>query len=53
MASPDNLFEKNIGLISNEKLIMPDKNLNNIIQGKKIDFTDDIIFNENEPFKNQ
>ena len=53
MASPENLFEKNIGLISNEKLIINDKNFTNIIPGKKIDFSDDIIFNENEPFKNQ
>ena len=53
MASPENLFEKNIGLISNEKLIMNDKNFTNIIPGKKIDFSDDIIFNENEPFKNK
>ena len=53
MASPDNLFEKQIGLISTEKRIMGDKNFNSIIQGKKIDFNDDLIFNENEPLRNQ
>ena len=53
MASPDNLFEKQIGLISTEKRIIGDKNFNNIIQGKKIDFNDDLIFNENEPLRNQ
>jgi hypothetical protein len=53
MASPDNLFEKHIGLISTEKRITGDKNFNSIIQGKKIDFNDDLIFNENEPLRNQ
>ena len=53
MASPDNLFEKQIGLISTEKRIIGDKNFNSIIQGKKIDFNDDLIFNENEPLRNQ
>ena len=53
MASPDNLFEKNIGLISTEKKIIADKNFNSIIQGKKIDFSDDLIYNENEPSRNQ
>jgi len=53
MASPDNLFEKQIGLISTEKRIMGDKNFNSIIQGKKIDFNDELIFNENEPLRNQ
>ena len=53
MASPDNLFEKHIGLISTEKRIIGDKNFNSIIQGKKIDFNDDLIFNENEPLRNQ
>ena len=52
MASPDNLFEKQIGLISTEKRIIGDKNFNSIIQGKKIDFNDDLIFNENEPLRN-
>ena len=53
MASPDNLFAKNIGLMSTEKRIIGDKNFNSIIQGKKIDFNDEIIFNENEPLRNQ
>ena len=39
---------KNIGLISSEKKIINDKNFNNMIQGKKIDFGDE-LFNENEP----
>ena len=42
-----------MGLISSEKKIMGDKNFNNIIQGKKIDFNDEAIFNENEPNKSQ
>ena len=53
MPSPDNLFEKQSGLISTEKRIIGDKNFNSIIQGKKIDFNDDLIFNENEPLRNQ
>ena len=58
MGSPDNNLRfispmKNIGLISSEKKIINDKNFNNIIQGKKIDFNDDLIFNENEPIRNQ
>ena len=52
MASPDNLFEKHVGLISTEKRIIGDKNFNSIIQGKKIDFNDDLIFNENENVRN-
>ena len=42
-----------MGLISSEKKIINDKNFNNFIQGKKIDFNDEAIFNENEPNKNQ
>ena len=55
MGSPDNnlRFMDNIGLISSEKKGITDKNFNNIIQGKRIDFGDDIIFNENEPNKIQ
>ena len=55
MASPDNnlRFMDNLGLISSGKKELVDKNFNNIIQGKKIDFGDDNIFNENEQNKNQ
>ena len=42
-----------MGLISSEKKIINDKNFNNFIQGKKIDFNDEAIFNENEPNKSQ
>ena len=42
-----------MGLISSEKKIINDKNFNNFIQGKKIDFNDEAIFNENEQNKNQ
>ena len=54
MGSPDNnlRFMDNLGLISSEKKGLADKNFNNIIQGKKIDFGDDNIFNENDPNKN-
>ena len=55
MASPDNnlRFMDNLGLISSGKKELVDKNFNNIIQGKKIDFGDDNIFNENAQNKNQ
>ena len=55
MASPDNnlRFMDNLGLISSGKKELVDKNFNNIIQGKKIDFGDDNIFNENDQNKNQ
>ena len=57
MGSPDNnlrIFSpmKNIGLISSEKKEINEKNFNSMIQGKKIDFNDDLIFNENEPMRN-
>ena len=54
MGSPDNnlRFMDNIGLISSEKKAIADKNFNHIIQGKRIDFGDDNII-ENELNKNQ
>ena len=56
ISSPDNnlRFMDNIGLISSEKKGIGDKNFNNIIHGKKIDFNvDEVLFNENDQNRNQ
>ena len=45
MQSPDISSMKNIGLISTEKKMINDKNFNSILQGKKIDFNDDYMYN--------